>query len=306
MASLYDKPWWDQVQRTAEETTASSSWRPLLQHVRCIAEHLPSSEPRVVVDARALHVAIAAVEKARPLVRPEYHRRLYQAANLAWYHAHAAIPAPLVAPRLPPGPLRSVVAPPRVLTRPEAQRLCHAAESVSVRCGLFVRLLLSSGVRIGAVPGLMWSQIIAPSDNDDEDPKTHTCVVVREKGNQPRVLWLDESLRTRLAALYRDTPPAERGVYLFGRPPTRRLPMSSRQLRNWWYAACDRAKLTGEGLHPHVARHFVAHELFRSGNALSVIAKFLGHASVDTTHRYYLRLSFQEIMDRVKLPPPLL
>lgn len=42
--------------------------------------------------------------------------------------------------------------------------------------------------------------------------------------------------------------------------------------------------------------------LWAHHNPVVLIAKFLGHRSVHTTNRHYLRLSFAEVLARVKLP----
>ena len=60
--------------------------------------------------------------------------------------------------------------------------------------------------------------------------------------------------------------------------------------------------MTGDHCHPHAARHCVAHMLFAEGNPVALIAKFLGHRSISTTDRYYLRLSFEEMLQRIRLP----
>lgn len=49
----------------------------------------------------------------------------------------------------------------------------------------------------------------------------------------------------------------------------------------------------------------MAHRLYEAGNSIDLVAKFLGHRSVETTNRYYLRLSFDELLRRIKMPAPL-
>ena len=77
--------------------------------------------------------------------------------------------------------------------------------------------------------------------------------------------------------------------------------MTVRQLRNIFYRICKYANVTGNHCHPHAARHTVAHQLFHAGNSVALISKFLGHRSMHTTGAYYLRLSFLEVMERIRL-----
>lgn len=94
-----------------------------------------------------------------------------------------------------------------------------------------------------------------------------------------------------------------------------------RTLRNDFYRACERAGIRGPHCHPHRAhrgrlseqfdtslqtaactRHSLVHMLWLHGNPVAVIAKFLGHRSIATTNQYYLRLSFTEVLSRIRLP----
>ena len=54
---------------------------------------------------------------------------------------------------------------------------------------------------------------------------------------------------------------------------------------------CERAKATcpsliGKRLHPHSMRHSTAIHLLKSGVDLVTVSHWLGHASINTTHRY--------------------
>ena len=46
----------------------------------------------------------------------------------------------------------------------------------------------------------------------------------------------------------------------------------------------------------------VVHRLFAAGNSIALISKFMGHRTVQTTNTYYLRLTFNEILNQIHLP----
>ena len=166
--------------------------------------------------------------------------------------------------------------------------MLQVAPTVSVHAEALLQLLFTTGVRIGAVSHLRWSQV----RTNDDLAKTTT---VLEKGGQPRILLLTQSVRDALHRLYQ----------LRGTLDPRVFPVSVRHLRNLFYRSCQAAGMSGPHCHPHTARHTVAHALFHAGNPLALIAKYLGHRTLATTNNYYLRLSFKEIMDRIQLPWPL-
>ena len=120
-----------------------------------------------------------------------------------------------------------------------------------------------------------------------------TIVTLLEKGGRHHMVLLTEDTRHALQLLFPHRR-TEREDRVF--------PVTVRQLRNIFYRTCKRAGVTGNHCHPHAARHTVAHQLFHAGNSVALIAKFLGHRSMHTTGSYYLRLSFLEVMERIRLP----
>ena len=52
------------------------------------------------------------------------------------------------------------------------------------------------------------------------------------------------------------------------------------------HASPDAPNLRKKRLHPHSVRHSTAVALLKSGNDLSTISRYLGHASLNTTNRY--------------------
>ena len=222
-------------------------------------------------------------------------RRLYRAANTAWYLAHRALPVPLVMPpqrRVPP-PLPERT---RIFEDGEIRRLFAVADTLSLQHSCLVRLLFTTGVRIGSVAAIQWSQVLTPTQD-----AVAVTAPVREKGGQVHTLLLvDGALRDCLWRLW-----CQQGSTSlpFGRAPKHTKPLCTRQLRNWSGDALATKRfhrLRGtpfasapdcpEAIVTHippatqwrtdctgVAAESVSLAMFHAGNTLPIIAKFLGH-----------------------------
>ena len=161
--------------------------------------------------------------------------------------------------------------------------LTAAVARLSPTAHLLTLLLFSTGLRIAAVANMQWAHVLLPTR--DGIARTAT---VREKGNTRRTILLTEDVRAVLWSRYAAGTAGGRAVFA----------RSARQLRNIFYAVCRAAGQSGAHCHPHTARHTVAHELFRVGNPIALIAKFLGHRSVQTTSLSYLQLGFEDPWDK--------
>lgn len=162
-------------------------------------------------------------------------------ANLVWHEWLHDIPAPIHAPKL--SRVRVVEsATKQVFGADDVSRMLRDAASVSPYADALIRILFTTGVRIGAVAALQWNQVIHP-----QHKTVQTMVSVMEKGNRPRVLILPADVRDALDRLYR----SRTGGKVF--------PVSVRQLRNIFYKTCGKAGLQGPHCHPHTARHTVVH-----------------------------------------------
>ena len=84
------------------------------------------------------------------------------------------------------------------------------------------------------------------------------------------------------------------------RPVTQRLKLAAKQASN------DCTSLRGKVVTPHIVRHTTAMLLLQAGVDLSVIALWLGHESVTTTHHYLeADLKMKEQALAVLQPPAL-
>jgi hypothetical protein len=252
--------------------------------------------PGSVPDNVSLENAMEAVWNARagkcPRSANQVRQRLYRAVCLMWPHNVI---------RRPPKISNTVVAGPpgrSHFTDREVCCLLETARSVGpgARAWLLMEILLTSGCRIGALSGLTWGAV---RDNGSSSNGLRRTAIIHEKGNRPHFILLTERSQQALAIEER------RCTARLGVPPADNASVwtvRTRQLRNIFYLVCQTAGIRGSHCHPHACRHTVAHCLFLAGNPIALVAKYLGHTNLETTNRYYLRLSFDELVTRLVIP----
>ncbi len=170
---------------------------------------------------------------------------------------------------------------PRHLRPGEIETLLEAAdgeEPLDRRDRALLELLYASGLRVGELIGLDWS---------DLDLAARTLRVTG-KGGKERLVpfgapaaealqrWLEswDSIRQRAA----DTAEP---VFLNYRGHR----LSTRSVRRIVDRYVDRAAIAS-GVHPHTLRHTFATHLLEGGADLRTIQELLGHSSLSTTQRY--------------------
>jgi len=168
------------------------------------------------------------------------------------------------------------------LMRQQVQALIDAPDP-STRTGLRDRALLTvmynTGARVSEVAGLTVG---------DLKLGTGASLQIRGKGRKQRVvpLWRQtvQTLRTWLREVD-SSPPAPLLPNAFGNHMTRsgiehRLRVALAR------AVVAEPSLLKKRVSPHTIRHTTAMHLLQSGVDLSVIAMWLGHESIQTTHQY--------------------
>jgi len=130
---------------------------------------------------------------------------------------------------------------------------------------LFVVLALMTGARKSELLKLKW---------DDIDFQNKTASLATTKNGDPRILPLPDAAIKELKPF--------RGIGLiFGSVLRRGQPF---EMKKHWYKAIADAEI--ENFKFHDLRHTSATYLFKAGYDLAMIAKVLGHKSLQTTMRY--------------------
>lgn len=154
----------------------------------------------------------------------------------------------------------------RILTEQEERKLMEAS-SKHLKSILIVAL--NTGMRLGEILSLQWSQI---------DFNTRRISVENTKSGKTRFAEVNTPLLGELLELRsRDS----RGPYLFFNPKTGK-PLST--VKTAFKASCRRAGI--EGLRFHDLRHTFATRLVKKGIDLITVKALLGHSTVKITERY--------------------
>lgn len=128
-----------------------------------------------------------------------------------------------------------------------------------------ITLLLLTGCRVSEITGLQW-----------QDVRGHR-LKLRDSKTGPRTVWLGDEARALI-----ETLPRLRNIpWLFWNT---RFRCQLRQLATYWYELRDAAGLPNLRLHD--LRHTFASHAAMNKETLPMIARLLGHASVQSTARY--------------------
>ncbi len=188
-----------------------------------------------------------------------------------------------------------------VLTVAEVRKLLATADPLSpngARDALVLDLLFSTGLRQAELRAL---------DLDDVDHERREVVVRAGKGDRPRIVPLTRSIYVRLRAYLDDA----RGGLLGTHPDGRRaLLLSNRGQRlypafmNLLVKNAARAAGLKKHVSPHTFRRTFATTLMEHGVSLRSIQVLLGHESLDTTARAYLRVDRAALRKELHLKHP--
>ena len=170
------------------------------------------------------------------------------------------------------------------LTREQMQALVDAPDASSPsgeRDRVMLMILYNTGARVSEVAALTVGDVELGSG-------AGAHVRIRGKGRKSRTIPLWRTATTLLRAWLRKRPRPPDAPLL---PNARGGPMTRSGIEHRLRVAVARAAARDSALaelrvSPHVIRHTTAMHLLQSGVDLSVIAMWLGHESIQTTHQY--------------------
>ena len=160
--------------------------------------------------------------------------------------------------------------------------VCDTAAFIGARDKLMLMILYNTGVRVSELLA------IRHSDIQKMGTSSHMSLKIHGKGRKQRVIPLWKTTASYFEK-YTETFPPEADGCLFLNKNGGDFTRSG--VRTRINVIVSRACLTAPGLSeknitPHTFRHSVAMNLLTSGVDISTIAIWLGHTSIETTHKY--------------------
>lgn len=186
------------------------------------------------------------------------------------------------------------------LTRPEVIAILgHPGnEWISQRDHLLFTLIYNTGARVSEIINVRVIDVVLDGS---------ACVHLQGKGRRKRSIPLWKSTVVAIRAWLRTNPnmhgdaallPGRSGQTMTRANVTQRLALAVNR------AAVIQPSLKTRKVSPHILRHTTAMHLLQSGVSFNLIALWLGHESVNTTHRYVeanLQMK-EEVLSRLEAP----
>lgn len=154
------------------------------------------------------------------------------------------------------------------------------AEWTSQRDHLMLSLLYNTGARVSEIVGVRVVDVVLDGA---------ACVHLHGKGRKDRSVPLWKTTAAAIRAWLHANPQLRGSAALLpnrsGHPMTR-CNVAQRLALAVERASVDQPSLQSKRVSPHTLRHTTAMHLLQSGVPFNVIALWLGHESMNTTHRY--------------------
>jgi len=189
---------------------------------------------------------------------------------------------------------------PRDLSDAEVEHLLEAVGKKSRRDLAMIALMLYAGLRVSEVQGLRGADITVP-----EDPQTSIRLRVMGKGRKERVAYLCREGYAPLAQYLHRQEQSDPQQLVFRNRWGRPITVGGIQERIRHYARCSGVAVTC-----HRLRHTYGRWTVEGGMPVLILARLMGHSSIQTTQRYIdgadpqLRRSYEEAMTRAFAPAP--
>ena len=175
----------------------------------------------------------------------------------------------------PPQPVRTVP------TSDDVVALQAAARDDPME-GLFVELLVTTGIRAEAFANMRWMHLWA------DGPRTPLCIP--EKNSDVRRIMPGDALQCAIRRAHSFASTAQHdgvAVFVFRHPLHHGIPWLG-CARTLLVRLCKRMGLHGRGIFtPHQFRAYLVNAAMARGCSLEAVSKWFGHRNVNVTYRYY-------------------
>jgi integrase/recombinase XerD len=177
--------------------------------------------------------------------------------------------------------------------------MLQSAATKNVRSELLFMLMISTGMRVGGLVRIKSEHVLTIRDNEITVKNMGKTI---EKGSKWFSFIISDRCKELIQIWYKNHRPAVQSPYLFPSTKKGQQHITTCSVYAIFKGICKDAGLEGHHLHPHALRHSYAHILLEAGNSPEIIAKMLGHSSVNITENFYLRENAEEIVNRANIP----
>lgn len=174
-------------------------------------------------------------------------------------------------------------------TRAEIRRLIRVSQED--RLGIFVPIAANTGMRMGEVLALEWSdfdfkkKVVHVTKNFTcINTNGHAAFSTTKTAAGVRTIPMSDALIARLKE-YRETQPAKRFVLAQVEADKPTCPSTIRKAFNRWKKAAKVRKI----ITPHSLRHYFCTKAYENNPDLETLRKITGHADISTLVDIYLR-----------------
>lgn len=167
---------------------------------------------------------------------------------------------------------------PRPLPPEEVAKIMKAIPAANLRDRTIFVLLYETGVRVGEILALQWSDVTLAQDDEK--------IRIFAKGQRERTVMLTAApesirlLRRHLKQSHITSGSIFRGDPRYGGSP---LPLDYTVVQKAWQKYCRKASVQAT---IHQLRHSRATELIQAGVPITTVRKQMGHRNLQTTLRY--------------------
>lgn len=172
------------------------------------------------------------------------------------------------------------------ITKSEYETLlavCNNEDIISSRDKLIIMIMYNTGCRVSELINIRVRDI-ASAYGKAETPYIHFCGKGRKERNTP--IWkstdayIQKYIRLQELTESSFVFKSRRGECITRSGVAQRITVITRK------ASCDCCSLKEKNITPHTFRHSAAMNLLQAGVDISTIAIWLGHESIETTHKY--------------------